>query len=714
MIRRGLAAAVLRHAALIAFFGLWAGLYTAPLGARLGTHFPVWSDTVKTPGADQLLTAWILATDVRTLLSNPLRIWESGNFHPFRRTITFSENLLGLAVPLVPVHRLVGNPVFTNNVATLLSLALTGWGVYLLVAELSGSALAGALTGVLLVYTPSKWSDLSQLHMIASHWTPIALFAWVRVVRTASWRWAAALGGAAAAQAWTSLHWGLFLALGLAVATPLALVFSREARAALPQLAGGGLLAAALCVPLVVPYRLFSSYWDLERRGTFPAFFWPPHAIPPYDRPLAYLRERLTTGTRVQSLAPLGPWLAIVLGALAATVVRRPRVVDRGLLAALAGSAAVAFLLALGPIGLFGLPSVYYFFVDHVPGFGVVRAPVRAANYAFLVLCVGAGCGLGALLRRLPWRAARGAVAVAFCALAVIEAGWRLVVLARAPAFTTPISAEIDRLPPDCALVELPAFFETGAVALFRSARHGRPIVNGYSGFYGIEPWISYHILNAFPSRKALEYLWEFDACAVVIRAWPERRDAIAHEAAARGWDVRRAGGELLVRVPPAPPPDPLGPPLDRTGWRAAANADAVLDGDLDTLWTGSTRKLPRWDRLTVDLGRPERVETLELALGHHLRSYLVGYRVEGSADGVAWTSLAADPLAVPPVASYREDPAAVRQRIRLQPVVPVRYLRVGPHHRPPEEGLAPDVGWKTWGVAELYAYGPASGAADP
>jgi hypothetical protein len=701
-----LAGAVLRHGALIAFFGVVACLYTFPLAARLGTHFPVWADTVMTPGADQLLTSWILATDVRTLLEDPLRIWESNNFHPFRRTLTWSENLLGLAIPLIPVQLIGQNPVFTNNAATLLSLALTGWGVHLLVRELSGSPLAGLLTGVLLVYTPSKWSDLSQLHMVASHWTPIALFAWVRVIRTGSWRWAAALGAAAAAQAWTSLHWGLFLALALASATPIALVTSREARRALPQLAGGAALAAALCAPLVVSYRTFSWYWDIQRRGTMPAFFWPPQAIPPYDRPLSHLWERLLSGRRVQSLSTLTPWFAIVAGAAAGLVARRPRVVDWRLLAALVGSGILAFLLSLGPIGLFGLPSVYYLFVDYVPGFGVVRAPVRAANYTYLVLCIGAGCGLGAVLRRLRSRAAHVAIALVVCVLAVAEAGWRIVILARAPTFTTPISAEIDALPPDCALLELPAYFETGALALFRSAKHWRPIINGYSGFYGIEPWISYHLVNPFPGASSLRYLWEFDGCAVVVR-WPERYEEIKKHCAKMRLDVREAGNELLVRVPPAPPERPVGAAIDRSGWRAEGSASAVLDGDLETLWTGSTLTMPQFDRLVVDLGEARDVGTVELALGHHLRSYLVSYRVEGSVDGASWKTLAQDRLAIPPVRSYRADPMRVRQRIPLRSFGPIRHLRIGPHHRPPQQGVFPDVGWKSWGVAELHAFAP-------
>jgi hypothetical protein len=56
----------------------------------------------------------------------------------------------------------------------------------------------------------------------------------------------------------------------------------------------------------------------------------------------------------------------------------------------------------------------------------------------------------------------------------------------------------------------------------------------------------------------------------------------------------------------------------------------------------------------------------------------------------------------VPPI-----DPTRIVQRIRF-PVASVRHLRLGPFRQPPRGVITPDVGFKTWGVAELDVLGPA------
>jgi hypothetical protein len=696
-----------RHAAALAFVfaAAVAVACTWPLATRLTTHYPVWDESVQIPGADQLLTSWILATDARQLAHDPAHLFESNNFHPLRRTITFSENLLGLAILVAPVQYLWDDPVLTDNVALLLALTIAGWGVFLLVREVSGSGLAGLLAGALAIYSPAHWAVYSQLHVISFHWTPVALFALARLVRTTRWRWSVLLGVLVALQAWTSLHHGLFLGLTLAAGIPV-LLLGRDARAVLPQIVAGGVLAVVLCVPLALPYLATTREMDLSHRGAAGGFL-PSWFVPPLRHPIDYLSARVASGKRVPAVGTLTPWLLVAAGGIAALTSRSRRPLDHAMVAALIAGGVANFYFGLGPARWFGLPSLYTL-IAQVPGLGIVRGPIRAATSAYLLLCVLAGCGLGALFMRLRSRMATASVAALVLALTVIEAGWRSVPLAPAPARSTALAAALAELAPGCGYARLPADFEGGALALWDSTVHWRPLVNGYSGFYGIEPFVSFWFLNQFPAPEAIAYLQAAGACAVVVQDSPDRVADVVARSRALGFPVRLAGPDAIIGVPGPAAPPARGLPLPRDAWRIvgpAARDRRPFDDDLGTLWEGSVAAGPQPQLLTLDMGTPARVATIDVDLGYHLRRYLVTYRVDGSLDGQHWATLAENPLAVPPLASYRADPTRIRQRIDLAPAT-VRYLRIGPLRRPPT-GFAVDMGFETWGVAELRVYGP-------
>jgi hypothetical protein len=689
------------HAAVLAGFAVAALLYTWPLATRPATHYLVWSSDMTEPYVDQPFLSWVLATDVHQLASDPRHLFESNNLHPFRRTLTFSEHLLGVALLVLPVQYVGNNPVLTYNIALLVVLTLTGWGVFLLVRDLAGSAAAGMLAGLLFIYSPFHWINLSEIFMIASHWTPIALFALGRTVRTCQWRWALALGVAAAAQVWTSLHHSAFLALGLATGLPVLLVLSADARAAMPKLLIAGIVAVALSVPLVLPYWTMASDMDLHSRG-LALRLEPWRFAPPWRHPIDYLTARIASGERRQTYGTLAPWIFLLVAAPAAVMPRGSRRVDPRLVAMLVVGGIANWLFALGPQRWHGLPSLYLFLAEHVPGLGIVRTPTRATSYVYLILCVLAGTALGALLQRLRAWPVRALLTVVLVALIVVEAGWRSVPLAAAPSRASAVASALETLEAGCAIAELPASFEGDALALFRSTTHWRPLINGYSGFFAIEQSVSHRILNRFPAEEALQYLWAAGGCAVVVR-WPDYVQHIVEASRARGMTVDAADAEVFIRLPPPPPPPDDGPELPRDGWSVTGTSDVdprlAVDGDLDTLWLGSVAERRGPDSLTIDMGPPAEVHALAVELGRHLRRYLVTYRVEGSLDGQSWTVLAESKVAVPPLASYRHDPRRVRQRIGLRPTV-VRWLRLGPR------GVARDLGFRTWGVAELRVYG--------
>jgi len=679
---------------------------TWPLATRLGTHFAA-RPTVTAATSDQLLCAWILASDVRRLGRDPLRVFETNNLHPFHRTLAYSENLLGLAVPIAPVQALSDDPVLAYNVAMLFAIALSAWGVALLVHELTGSAAAAVVGAALATHSPTIVANLDELHVVAGLATPLALFALVRLVRTRAWRWTVALGVLVAWQAWASLHWGVFLALGLAAGVPLLVATSADARRVLPRLAAAGLLAGLLVVPLVLPYEAVSREMDLTDRG-FVAFLWSPWApFAPLAHPWAFVATRLANGARGEALAAFTPWLAAAAGLVAGAVARRPRTVDASCVAAIAAAAFAGWWYALGPRGWYGHASLYEALATTVPGLGILRAPARALYFSAVMAAVLGGCGLAALLARLRTLVGRAVVVTALLGCAVVEAGWKPLRLVPAPTRAGALAAALDALPPGCAVADLPTDFDRDGVALFRSTAHWRPLLNGRSGFFPVSSFVAAGFLNQFPSDRTLAYLRAAGACAVILHLDHPQGAAMFAATLRRALPVTTGRGEALVRVPPGPAEPADDPPLPRVAWRVLEPPDGagtLLDGSLATRRSFAVAEGPAPERLTVDLGAPAALSGVDLELGAHFRSYLLSYRVEGSTDGTAWTTIAEEPFAVPPFASYRADPARVVQRLRFPPTR-VRFLRVGPSRRPPT-GLAVDVGFATWAAAELQVRG--------
>src|SRR5204862_6658598 len=98
----------------------------------------------------------------------------------------------------------------------------------------------------------------------------------------------------------------------------------------------------------------------------------------------------------------------------------------------------------------------------------------------FFILCraVAAACAFARVPRR--WARRSRAVFAAFTAMVTVVESWPAMVVAGPPASV----AALNRAESGAPLVELPVgLVDRDIAALYRSIGHGRPIVNGYSGF---------------------------------------------------------------------------------------------------------------------------------------------------------------------------------------------------------------------------------------
>jgi len=126
-------------------------------------------------GPDTELFMWTLAWDAHAFIAQPFSIFDANIFHPLRRTLAYSENLIGSALVAAPVLWLTGNVVLAMNAAGLLSVVLCGAGTYVLARRVGIGAAGAMLAGIIFAFSPPRFFRLGQLHLTAMQWMPFCL-----------------------------------------------------------------------------------------------------------------------------------------------------------------------------------------------------------------------------------------------------------------------------------------------------------------------------------------------------------------------------------------------------------------------------------------------------------------------------------------------------------------------------------------------------------
>ena len=280
--------------------------------------------------------------------------------------------------------------------------------MYLLVRDLTGSRLAGFVSGVAFAFLPYRTFD-TRIQVLMYGWTPLALWALHRYFTTGR---RAALAAFAVAFLLQGLSNGYaFYSAAVAVVVVAVGLPARMRLRTLIDLTVTAVLMLALLLPVIGAYRRarVEHEWYRTRAENVRFSARARQYLPAWRPPTWGNRYRLSPGLALSGLA--------ALGAGAALFGRRHRT---GLTyAAVAG---VGFVLSLGPepavagVGLSSGP--YDWLLAVVPGLDGLREPERFAvlvyvGAAVLVSCVVNGfsvdvdCGTVAPVRGGPWMANR-------------------------------------------------------------------------------------------------------------------------------------------------------------------------------------------------------------------------------------------------------------------------------------------------------------------
>ena len=518
---------VLIHISVFLLFCLWAVLMTWPLATDLSHRLASWGDPV--------FQAWTLAWDLHALRTHPLNIFNANIFYPYRNTLAYSDYLFGQAALIAPLLVKTGNAILADNVSLLLSYALSGFAMYLLVLDLTGSRLAGIVAGFAYAFAPARIAQFEHLHLTSAEWLPLAVFAARRALVRRSLRWAVILGLIVILQGLFGVYYFYFLAILLGIVFGAYLIARRDRDSLIGVMQAGlaCLIGAAFLIPILIPYQVVHDDLGIERTvaemnkwRAVPSDYL---AVSPRSR---YYGDTLGSTNSRDLERDLFPGAILITLALVGLFQRRLGW-ERWTLFAVA---IISIILSFGLTGhVLGhdVPLPYRFFYYLVPGFRAIRVPARLGLLALVGLGGLAGLGVDLILRRVA-----GISRQAFTQLAVGGSLSILLIFGMSVEYTTRIPlpgplpatlAEANR--PDYAwlaahpapAIELP--MGDGIIASawpnFWSTFHWNPTVNGYSGIAPPVYYIFRDEMKAFPSERTIRLLQGIGVRNVVYHADP-------------------------------------------------------------------------------------------------------------------------------------------------------------------------------------------------
>jgi hypothetical protein len=574
---------------------------------------------------DGRLNAWILAYVGETFWSAPRRLFQAPNFHPLPDALAFSENLLLPGALVAPVKEL-GGPVLAYNVTLLGSLLLSGLATQLLARRVTGDRLAAFVAGAYFAAGPHRWTRLSHLHAQMTVFLPLALLLLDRFWERRSLRRALLVGMALALSGLASIYLGAITAAALAVAIGVAVVGGLQARE-LGRLAVAFLLAGFVLWPVTAPYLRMREFqgqeFTLETVATNAA------SLPSYAASGVTLwgpltRRLLDPATIRDTLFPGLVALALGIAGLAAAP-RRHRAVAVVV-------SVVAIVFSLGPD-----TALYRFLHENVVLIRGVRALSRFALIPTLALSVLSAFALSGR-RRL--------VVLAALALMMLESANVPLRLAR---YDAPSPASRWLAGGHGAVLVLP-LADDDTLVMLDSLAHGRPVVNGDSGFVP-RPFDRAEELFAYGvDEEGLRFLRAVGVTNVVWGASAEglraRAEGLPGLAPASAF-----ARERVDAVEPGP------------------EAATVAPGDpVSTLWTASG--------LVLTLAEPRTISRVAFELSD--APWVDRPRMEVSLDGVTFEPVEAKASLADATLSLYRDPRHGRGEVRFAPRE-MRFVRLDP-----------------------------------
>ena len=480
----------LRRLCITALFALLTVVMTWPMARVLGSR--------SIEHQDVFFSLWRLAWIQHALATSPSALFDGNQFYPERHVLAYSDAMLVEGLIAAPLFAAGLRPILIHNLMLLGAMAASGVGMFTLARHLSRSTGAAIIAGLVFAFAPYRFGHIIHLELQWTMWIPWAFWAMQRTLETGRLKFGLITGAFVALQIGSSIYYGIFLVILLAVAgvVQLVRVAPSQRLKTIGVFAAGALVTASVIVPYSKPYRAATgrvgsrsipevlvhsakpSNYLLVSDGNF--LYGPAHAGPPE-----------------LSLFPGGVPLVLALVALVAI---RPSAV---LLSYVIGLL-LAFDLSLGLNGI-----VYPLLYEHIGVFKGLRAPARASIFFLMFLAAIAARGCAVVLRPLPILARTGAV-VAIGAAMILEY-WvvplRLWPYPDRPPLYTFLARQPDGIVAEFPVPRVDMLPGHDARYVYMSIFHWKRLVNGYSGYYPPSYIERMERLATFPDTGSLAQL---------------------------------------------------------------------------------------------------------------------------------------------------------------------------------------------------------------
>jgi len=698
---------------------------------------------------DPISGSWILAWVTHQLTSNPLRLFESNTFYPYANSLAFSEHLTVEALMVSPIYLLSGNPLLAQNIAVLISLALAGWAMFILLSEMIGHRDAALIGGVLYAFNSYMLQQIPRVQILNIQWWPLALLFLYRALRSGSWKHSALFGLFFLFQGLSSAYYLIYFSMMMLLWIPGFFMWTERPRElgnltkVIIALAVAGVVFGVFAVPYLKVFTAFGYQRPMAEGLDLLNYVRPPEES-------AFSRWIDFTINPSPSVHFVGfiP-LALVAIGIGTTLMARANAPGSSMSSAEAGSVRRPFLWLTLLTGLIGLvlslgpavyvggraigPGVYAVLYDYLPLFRALRSPDRIAILVHFTVAVVGAYGAAALLHRVRPGVARWLAATLLVVLPLEHfSGGVYGVGVPTGRHVPEVYRWLAVQPGSEPIVELPLYPRRkrrfDAAYMLYSTYHWKPIVFGRTSFY--PPAMEYLAwqLRDFPDRDSVGLLRELGVETIVLhpQLWPEGErgeklaalKAMGDEIRLRaifppldGPDYERFGfgGErvyILEKAPsPPPPPERLCTPANEIsprGWRLEGSGTTpvewAIDRNPETKYR-TRRQLPG-DHLTVGLGRREQVAAARLALAYPYGEFPHHLVVRARSAG-PWATL-----------PYRDDLPAKLQVLRALIETPAQaafVLRFSPQQlgqlRFRVGGNRYDYSLPDWSLPEIFLY---------